>query len=251
MKLVGLTGGIATGKSTASTHLHTAHHLPIIDADLLARHVVQPSQPAFHAILHTFGAANVLDSTRTPPQLDRAKLAALIFANPDARKKLNAITHPPIRIEMLRGVLRAFLKGHALCVLDTPLLFEAGLYRVVSCVIVVACSTSVQLSRLMQRDSCTRDAAQARIDSQMSMDEKRARADIVIENGGSVEDTRAQLDAAVDAVMPSAWVTLFWRVCLTPVALVLYGGLTAYVKLREMIARSTGFVSLEKQRKEL
>ncbi|KAJ3153074.1 hypothetical protein HDU86_005372 [Geranomyces michiganensis] len=254
MKLVGLTGGIATGKSTASAHLRTAHALPIIDADLLARHVVEPSQPAFHAILAAFGPDAVLDPTTH--QLDRTKLGALIFANPDARKKLNAITHPPIRIEMLRGMLRAFLAGNAICVLDTPLLFEAGLYRFMGVVIVVACSTDTQLARLMSRDSCSREAAQSRIDSQMSMDEKRKRADIVVENEGSLDDTQRQLDAAVAAVMPNRLLTRVYWVCLSPIALVLYGGLSAYVKLKQMLVRdgrsaSLGASSVSSNRKEL
>ncbi|KAJ3010591.1 hypothetical protein HKX48_007320 [Thoreauomyces humboldtii] len=232
MKLVGLTGGIATGKSTASSHLASTHHIPIVDADLIARQVVEPNRPAFAAIVKSFGESVLDPETHA---LDRAKLGEIVFADPAARATLNSITHPLIRVEMLRSVLRAFVCGHDLCILDTPLLFEAGLWRFVSVVVVVYCPEETQKSRLLARDNCTAAAAQSRIDSQMPIEDKRKRADIIIDNSGQgPERARRELDAAVARIRPGRIVNaLCWAGLLVP-ALVTYGGLCAYMQLRQL-----------------
>lgn len=130
MKLIGLTGGIATGKSTVSNSLSP---IPVVDADLVARQVVQPHEPAYYAVISTFGS----DVLTPSGEIDRAKLGTIVFNDTQARKKLNGATHPMIRLEMLRQMLWWFLKGERMVVLDTPLLYEAGLYKWVNKVMVV------------------------------------------------------------------------------------------------------------------
>ncbi|KAI8824561.1 dephospho-CoA kinase, partial [Fimicolochytrium jonesii] len=205
MLLIGLTGGIATGKSTASQHLaNSAPPIPIIDADLIARQVVAPHRPAYYSLVRHFGLQIINPETL---EIDRAKLGAIVFSGEDVdgrqRKVLNGITHPDIRAEMLHCALKCFLRGERMCVLDTPLLFEAGLWKVVNVVMVVYCSEQAQLARLTARDSLTPTDAKSRIASQMPIDEKRQRADILIDNSSATpDDMRTQLDAAVTKLRP-------------------------------------------------
>ncbi|KAI9098332.1 CoaE-domain-containing protein [Phlyctochytrium arcticum] len=190
MLILGLTGGIATGKSTVSTYLaaHPAHPIPIVDADLIAKDVVRPSHPAYYRVLAAFGPS-VLSSDGT---IDRPKLGSIVFSNQEKRQQLNAATHPVIRVEMLRQVLEAFLKGERVCVLDTPLLFEAGLHRFVHKVVVVYCPESIQRTRLVARDNLSDEQASSRITSQMSIEEKRKRAEMVLDNSGDQQTTERQ-----------------------------------------------------------
>lgn len=131
--VVGLTGGIATGKSTVSS-LFRAHSIPVIDADILAREVVEPGKLAHSQIVAYFGQ----DILRPDGTLDRAKLGAVIFNDAEKRKKLNSIVHPAVRRAMVRDVLRCWIKGNKLCVVDVPLLIESGLDKWVAKVIVVS-----------------------------------------------------------------------------------------------------------------
>ncbi|KAL2912359.1 Dephospho-CoA kinase cab5 [Polyrhizophydium stewartii] len=212
MRLVGLTGGIATGKSTVS-HFLAAHQVPIVDADLIARDIVRPGEVAFHAICDAFGPA-VLDADGS---INRQRLGALVFGNADQRRKLNSITHPYIRIEMLKSVLRHFMAGARLCVLDTPLLFEAGLHRWVHAVVVVYCPDGLQKERLVQRDGLSPLQAQLRIDSQMPIERKKAMAHFVIDNSSSLTRTRTQVDDLIDQLMPSRWLAgAIWGLLLLP-----------------------------------
>ncbi|OAJ39298.1 dephospho-CoA kinase [Batrachochytrium dendrobatidis JEL423] len=143
MRIVGLTGGIATGKSTVSSFL-TVQKIPVVDADLIARQVVLPDTPAYHSIISTFGST-ILNPDKT---INRTDLGALIFSNSELREKLNHITHPYIRLEMLRQVIWHFITGETLCVLDTPLLFEAKLHRWVHTVVVVYCVPDASATRI-------------------------------------------------------------------------------------------------------
>ncbi|KAJ3107753.1 hypothetical protein HDU97_003423 [Phlyctochytrium planicorne] len=222
MRILGLTGGIATGKSTVSRAL-SEHNIPVVDADVIAREVLIPGNPAYRRIVNALGASNVLGSNQ---EIDRAKVGALVFQNPEARKKVNAATHPYIRLEMLRRMLWAFLCGHRVVVLDTPLLFEAGMDKWVHSIIVVYCPESVQKFRLMKRDDLTAEAAQLRVDAQMSIERKRQLANIVIDNTGSIRETRKKVDALVPDLRPS-WLstTLAWTALAWPAA-VLYSLLT-------------------------
>lgn len=131
--MIGLTGGIGSGKSTVSRIL-SQHQIPIVDADLLAREVVAPGTPAFTKIIHEFGGGEILQPDGT---LDRAKLGAIIFNDAPKRKKLNAIVHPAVRRAMVWGAVRLWMRGEKVCVMDVPLLIEAGLWRFMGKVVVV------------------------------------------------------------------------------------------------------------------
>lgn len=131
--VVGLTGGIASGKSTVSSLL-ASHGLPIIDADVLAREVVEPGTPAHAAIVSTFGAGVLKEGSQ---ELDRKKLGEIIFNDERKRKQLNAIVHPAVRKAMFWAIVRHWLHGERVCVVDVPLLIETGMWKQVGKVIVV------------------------------------------------------------------------------------------------------------------
>ncbi|KAJ3049483.1 hypothetical protein HK097_009529 [Rhizophlyctis rosea] len=248
MLLIGLTGGIATGKSSVSSII-SSMNLPIIDADLLARQVVEPNKPAYNSILSTFGPSVLLPSGH----IDRKKLASIVFNDPVARKKLNTATHPDIRREMLLLVLHHFLRLQRACVLDTPLLFEAGLHKFVHEKVVVYCPEQTQLARLIARDNLTPTEAQSRISSQMPIDQKRSLASILIDNSNSKEDTQKQVEQMVARTLPSKFRTVIvWSLLCVPAAL-LYGlvkgwetcsGLWARIRARDSI-RGGGRVHMD------
>jgi dephospho-CoA kinase len=191
MLIVGLTGGIATGKSTVSNLLQQQHHLPVIDADILARKAVEPGTRAFNRILSTFGHDLALhDENGNVTGFDRAELGKRVFSGDEAaRRKLNAIVHPAVRWLMVKSVLWEWLiNGRSVVVLDIPLLFESGLDRFCGITVVVATEPELQLQRLLQRDSrLSREDAQGRIASQWDVNDKKKLADVVIENDSSKE----------------------------------------------------------------
>ena len=192
MKLVGLTGGIASGKSTVAKIL-TKLGAAIVDADVLSREVVAPGQEGWKEIVATFGS-EVLQADQT---LDRQKLRTLIFNNPDARKQLEAIIHPRVRALAERRIRDHGEAGYAVVVYEVPLLFEGNLQEWLRPVILVACDVEIQRQRLRQRDGLDAAAAQKHIDAQMSLEEKRKLADYVIENDGSLADLESQVRAVL------------------------------------------------------
>ncbi|KAJ3126454.1 hypothetical protein HK098_007506 [Nowakowskiella sp. JEL0407] len=202
MFVVGLTGGISTGKSTVSKLLkdlstdNSRYNIGIVDADLIAREVVQPGKFAHRKTVKQFGTS-IIDENK---QIRRDKLGELVFSNESARRKLNACTHPAIRFEMLRQIVRYFLEGKRVVFLDTPLLFEAKLNKWVNYVVVVYCPRDLQKERLIKRDKLLPEAAEARINSQMSIEEKRDLANYVIDNSWSVDETREQTKLLLDHV---------------------------------------------------
>lgn len=133
ISVVGLTGGIASGKSTVSSLLQK-HNLPIIDADILAREVVEPNTPGFKAIINHFGPDRVLKADGT---LDRARLGEIVFNDADERRWLNGIVHPAVRRLMVRRVFECWIRGEWCVIIDVPLLIEAGIWRWVGEVVVV------------------------------------------------------------------------------------------------------------------
>ncbi len=188
MITVGLTGGIATGKSTVARILREAG-AHVIDADRIAREVVGRGRPAWRDIVEHFGK----EVLRPNGEIDRARLGDIIFNDPEQQAALNRIVHPRVfaDIEAQRARI-AETAPHAVVVLDIPLLFEAGNHRDLAEVIVVYAPEPVQLARLMQRDGLSRRDALARIHSQMPIEEKKKRATRVIDNSGDLADTRRQ-----------------------------------------------------------
>ncbi|KAK2158969.1 hypothetical protein LSH36_161g12021 [Paralvinella palmiformis] len=190
MFLVGLTGGIATGKSTVATIFRDLR-CPLIDADVEAREVVLPGKPAWRKIKQLFGDEFLLpDGT-----LDREKLGRVIFSDPYKRKLLNSITHPEIQKAIMWKLLTFFVKGCSYVILDLPLLFESGsLVKYMTRVIVVTCDEDLQLQRLTARDRLTNDEALQRIRAQLPLAEKCKQASHVIINNGTQEETRNQVN---------------------------------------------------------
>ena len=192
MKLVGLTGGIASGKSAVAAILRRLG-AAIINADELSREVVRPEQGAWEEIIKTFGP-DILQEDKT---LDRRKLRKIVFDNPEARKKLEAIIHPRVRALAERIISELAAAGSSVIVYEVPLLFEAQIHLWLRPVILVACDLETQKKRLLERDHLTELEAQQHLDAQMSLEEKRKLADYVIENDGTLEE----LEQGVRAVL--------------------------------------------------
>ena len=184
-KLIGLTGGIATGKSTVSKLLATK--LPIVDADKIAWQVEGPGQPTTQKIVAHFGQQAVLADGR----LNRPWLGQLVFNDAQALQALTAITRLPIQYAMFEAIVAANQQQPDAIILDVPLLFESGWQHVCDQVLVVTASPAVVLQRLMARNHLSQQAAHARIDSQMPLAQKVARADVVIDNGANIDKTKA------------------------------------------------------------
>jgi dephospho-CoA kinase len=190
MRVIGLTGGIASGKSTVA-RFFAELGVPVVDADQLARQVVEPGSDALAEIARTFGEDVLLDSG----ELDRKALGAIVFADPEARKKLNAITHPRIAAAGQEALRRHAEAGCDLAIYEAALIVENGLHRAMQGLIVVSLPESEQLERLQARDGIDAEAARERLAAQASLAEKLEAADYVIDNSGALEDTRAQVVA--------------------------------------------------------
>ncbi|KAK3108496.1 hypothetical protein FSP39_009256 [Pinctada imbricata] len=190
MFLVGLTGGIASGKSTVVRCLVEDLNCPIIDADVIAREVVLPGTRGWRKIKDNFGS-EILYSNG---ELNREKLGQIIFSDEKKRKVLNSITHPEIYKAILWKVVKYFLQGHRFVVLDLPLLFETKkILPYTTFTVVVSCNEEQQLQRLMARNSYTKEAAEIRIKAQMSLAEKCKLCTHIIDNSGTIESTEKQV----------------------------------------------------------
>lgn len=190
--ILGLTGSIATGKSTASKFFKEAG-FPVVDADYGARIVVEPGEPGLEAIKSHFGEDIVFPNG----VLDRKKLGKIIFADERERVKLDELLRQPIR-DWLEGQKQKYIaEGHELIVMDIPLLYEGKYVDTCDQVMVIYVSETIQLDRLMSRDDLTSVEAFQRMTSQVSIERKALMADIVIDNSGSVADTWQQLEAWV------------------------------------------------------
>jgi len=188
MRIIGLTGGIGSGKSTVSAMLRDLG-ATVIDADEGARAVVQKGGPAFDEVVATFGREVV----GKDGQLDREKLADLVFRDEAARQKLNAITHPRVRAWMAERMQAAPDAGAEVVVLDIPLLFESGSAEGMDEIVVVWAPEDQQVARAVGRGGREADV-RARVKAQMPLDEKRARATRVIDNSGSIRQTLRQVE---------------------------------------------------------
>lgn len=186
--LVGLTGGIATGKSLVDAVLRELGAV-VIDADVLAREVVEPGEPALAEIAAEFGPGVVGPDGR----LDRKALGAIVFADPERRRRLEAITHPRIRdrfLQRLDALTTQRFRG--LVFFDAPVMIESGNYRNMDRLVVVVTDEATQIARLMARDGIGRDEALRKIRSQMPLAEKAKLADYVIDNSGDRAATAAR-----------------------------------------------------------
>jgi dephospho-CoA kinase len=178
MRLVGLTGGIATGKSTFAQLLRD-RGLPVVDADELSRTAARTA-PVLGAIAREFGP----EYLTADGQLDRKRMGALVFSDPAARERLEAIMHPAIRAGMAAETARLEREGRPLAFYDTPLLYEAGLGDQVDCVVVVYAPRVAQLERITRRDGLSWAEAQARLAAQLDIEEKARLADVLVDNSG-------------------------------------------------------------------
>jgi len=186
--ILGVTGNIASGKSTVCRELARRGAI-VVDADQLAREVVEPGSPVLEQLVAAFGG----DILNADGRLDRQCLGALVFSDPAARERLNAIIHPAIATLSVKR-LQELRADAALIVYEAPLLFEVGAQTRVDKVLVVTITPEVQLARLMARDDLDRQSARQRIAAQMPQEQKIARADYLIDNSASPEETMAQVE---------------------------------------------------------
>ncbi len=189
MKIVGLTGGISSGKSTVSSYLKQLK-IPVIDADEVARKVVEPNSQGAREIRKIFGS----DVFEEDGSLNRQKLGALIFSNAENRQKLDELLQPLIKIMILDEIEEHRQKGENMIVLDLPLLFEKQYEELCEEIIVVYIPRELQLERLMRRNQYTKQEALSRIDSQLSIEEKRKRATVLFDNQGTIQQLYHQVE---------------------------------------------------------
>jgi dephospho-CoA kinase len=191
--IVGLTGGIASGKSTVANLIKDLG-ITVIDADIEARLAVEPGEKAYQQIVEHFGGGILLEDG----SINRPKLGDIIFNHQEERMVLNGIVHPAVRERMNEKKVAAKERGENMVVMDIPLLFESKLTDLVEKIILVYVDEDVQLERLMKRNHYTEAEAMARIGSQMPLIEKKKRSDFIIDNNGSLEQTQKQLNAILN-----------------------------------------------------
>lgn len=187
MKLIGLTGGAGSGKTTVAAMLRDMG-AAVVDADEASHAVYEPGEPGFEAVVAAFGRAYVRDG-----RIDRARLGELVFHDEDARLRLNAIVHPLVRDWMARRTAEAADRGAQVVVHDVPLLFENRLDGIYQEVVTVYVPEATQVERLVKGRGLSEERARAIIAAQLPIEEKKRRARHVIDNSGSLERTREQV----------------------------------------------------------
>ncbi|QQR47257.1 dephospho-CoA kinase [Myxococcus xanthus] len=195
MHVFGLTGGIASGKSTVTRILRELG-AEVLDADVIAREVVEPGTPGLAAVAARFPGVVGSDG-----RLDRVRLGARVFGDPAERAALNDITHPLVRQAFMDKLQALEERGVARVIYDVPLLIESGMHAWMEAVAVVWVPRALQKARLMSRDGLDSDAADARLAAQLPLDDKRAHATWVIDNSGDLASTRAQVEAMWRAML--------------------------------------------------
>ncbi|APS41849.1 Dephospho-CoA kinase [Weissella jogaejeotgali] len=195
---LGLTGGIATGKTTISNYLKSIN-IPVLDADEYARKVVEPGTPGLAEITNTFGEQIL----QPDGSLNRKLLGQIVFNDSSARQTLNDITHPRIQQMMADELHRLAEQQTPLVILDIPLLLENNNVAGADAVMVVSIPESLQLTRLMQRNNLTEKEAHARISAQMPLVEKEKLADFVIDNSGTISNTQKQVEKVIQKIRQS------------------------------------------------
>ena len=188
--IIGLTGNIASGKTTISNILNETYRLPIIDADDIARKVVEPGEEALSQLIHTFGEDILLANG----SLDRAKLGKIVFNNRDKLEELNAIVHPAIRKQMIQERDKLLQEGFKHIVMDIPLLFENKLTYLVDKTLVVYTEEIVRIQRLMKRNNFSKEEARKRMNAQMNAEKKKELADEWLDNSGPIQASKQQLE---------------------------------------------------------
>ncbi|NJP11483.1 MAG: dephospho-CoA kinase [Leptolyngbyaceae cyanobacterium RU_5_1] len=204
-RIIGLTGGIAMGKTTVSNYLATVHHLPILDADVYARQSVEPGMSILISIVERYGSGILLPNG----SLNRQRLGDIIFNSPAERLWVEQCIHPYVRDRLIEAISTPPLneaERYPIVVMVIPLLFEARMTDLVTETWVVRCPTEHQLERLMQRDRLTLEHAQARINSQMAIQRKIACADVIVDNSSTINALYRQIDYYL-AHQPN-WVTV-------------------------------------------
>ncbi len=202
VRAIGLTGGIATGKTAISNYLADAYEFPILDADIYAREAVHPDSPILKPIVERYGALILLPDGN----LNRGELGNIIFCNPSERQWLEQQIHPYVRrrfVEATQTCIAALNLGSQntlTLVLVVPLLFEAQMTDLCTEIWVVYCSPEVQLQRLMQRDGLSYDRASARINAQMPLAQKCQKADLVLDNSSTLDSLFLQVDAQLTSI---------------------------------------------------
>lgn len=192
---LGLTGGIATGKSTAASYFRE-RGLRVIDADQIAHAQQAPGQVTWREIKENFGA-EFINEDQT---VNRQKLGAYVFAHPDELARLSKISHGAVLAEIKQEMQAAKRAGEGVCVIDVPLLFEAGWQDLFDATLLIAAPYDLELERLMKRNQLSREQAQVRIKSQLPLDEKRRLASYVIENTGTIEELRTNLQQLLEEI---------------------------------------------------
>ncbi|CAK5056333.1 unnamed protein product [Meloidogyne enterolobii] len=213
--LVGLTGGIGTGKS-AVTNILRKKNYTVIDTDKIARAVVEPGKKAHKRIKEEFG----IEYFKDDDQLDRIKLGTKVFADSEMRRKLNEITHPEIIKEVFREIMFSILKLNKIVFLDVPLLYETKMQKFVCKVVVTSCTEDIQMQRIIERDGLTENDAKQRINAQMSMKEKVKRADFVILNNGTIDDLEREVNDMLRKT-EWEWSKFLFKFCLSSAIFVL------------------------------
>jgi dephospho-CoA kinase len=198
IKLVGLTGGIGSGKTTVAQMIRE-RGIPVIDADAIARQVVEPGLPAHSEIAAAWPEVIAADG-----RIDRKKLGAIVFSDASSRARLEAITHLRIREQVAVQASALETARHPLAFVEAALLVESGFYKQLDKLVVVSSSEETQILRVVARDACSRDAALARIRAQRPLTDKIRVADYILDNDGNIEATRAQLQHILLALTPPA-----------------------------------------------
>ncbi len=199
MLKVGLTGGIATGKSTVA-RMFQEHGIPVVNSDLVAREVVEPGTEGHKLVVEAFGK----EILNPDGSINRKRLGELVFSDPQKRKRLEEILHPLITRRMGQKLEALEKAGVPLVVVEVPLLFEKGLQRSMDFTVVVRAPEKVQIKRLMQREGLSKQQALKRIKSQMPLEDKVKMADFVIDNSGDLEATKKQVSHVIKHLMEMA-----------------------------------------------
>lgn len=194
--IVGLTGGIGSGKSTVA-RFFAELGVPVVDADQVARDVVEPGSDGLTAVVGVFGEEILDDQGR----LDRAELGRRVFGDEEARAQLEAILHPRIAAASMEKLLALSREGHPYAIYEAALLVEKGTHRTMGALVVVAVAPQTQIARVRARDDLDEAGARARLAAQLPLEEKIAVADFVIRNDGALEETREQTRAVHEALL--------------------------------------------------